>query len=471
MHSVPGHYWGANNPLWITFALALSLITEFSFAQKADSSYFGSKPNIIHILADDLGYDDLKCYGAKDIATPNIDKLAKSGVLFSDFYAPSSVCTPSRAAILTGKYSFKVEGCDFILFPHDIKGADPKKEKLISRVLKEQGYTTALVGKWHMGSQPEFLPTKHGFDYFFGLPYCNDHGPERNSKEKYGYEWPPIPLMEGTQIIEQPVDLFSLPERFTNKVCEFIERSKDHPFFIHYANIETHTPWYVPTNFQGKSKIGAYGDAVQMLDWSVGQIVGKLKELGLLENTLIVFSSDNGPLYATSTEFIKCYGEFGRVNVSRKHLLRAGKGRAEFEGGNRVPAIFSWDGTIPKGKRTSEVAGGIDLYATFGYLAGIPQNEMPLCDGINIFPILVDPDKEKSPHEIFLSFMGQNLHGLRKGEWKLSVDNLNFVRLFNVVDDPGEKNDLASEFPEKMFELIELAESKSKEMGFIFRYR
>ena len=457
--------------LLLLISFQLVLLTHLRAQPQVHGQFFNSKPNIIHILADDVGYDDIGCYGAKGIETPNIDKLAASGIQFTDFYAPSSVCTPSRAAILTGKYSFKVEGCDFILFPHHDKGADPAKETLISRWLKKKGYATALVGKWHMGSKEKYLPTNHGFDYYYGIPYCNDHGPERNAKEKYGYAWPPIPLLENKVTVEQPVDLFSLPERLTNKVCDLIEQHKDQPFFIHYANFETHTPWYVPARFQKRSGIGAYGDAVQMMDWSVGKIVDKLAELDLLENTLIVFSSDNGPLYATTTEFITCYGEFGRVNVSRERFLRAGKGRAEFEGGNRVPAIFSWKGKIPPGKKTDLVAGGMDLFATFAYLAGVEQDQLPGIDGKNITPLLLDPANSESPHEVFLSFMEQRFYGLRKGDWKLSIDHLDYVRLFNVKEDPREQHDLASTHPGKMFELLDIAHDKAKEMGFVIAHR
>jgi len=449
----------------------LIIICSVNLQAQSVQNLNSSKPNIIHILADDLGYDDIGCFGAKDIKTPNIDRLASSGVKFTDFYAPSSVCTPSRAAILTGKYSYKVEGCDFILFPHHDKGADPAKETLISRVLKNEGYKTALIGKWHMGSKAEYLPPTHGFDYYYGLPYCNDHGPERDSI-KFGVNWPEIPLMEQMEVVEQPVDLFALPYKLTYKVCDYIKENKDQPFYIHYANLETHTPWYVPKRFQGKSEAGAYGDAVQTLDWTVGKIMDKLKELGLIENTLIVFSSDNGPLYANQTDLMNCYGRVGTVNVNREHFLRAGKGRAEFEGGDRVPAIFSWEGKIPAGEITNEVAGGIDLFSTFAWLAGADIRNIPGIDGKNITPLLIKPKEEKSPHEIFLSFMGQRLYALRKGDWKLSIDHLNYPRLFNMKEDPGEQDDQSYNHPEKMHELLELAKQKSKEMDFVMpKYR
>ena len=463
-----------NLGLMLLLGLAFNVCAQTEMNTEAGkwNKLFGSKPNIIHILADDLGYDDITPYGAKGIKTPYIDHLSKQGVKFTDFYAPSSVCTPSRAAILTGKYSYKVKGCEFILFPHHDKGADPEKETLISKVLKKSGYSTALIGKWHMGSKEKYLPNNHGFDYFYGLPYCNDHGPERNALEKYGHAWPEIPLMENMDVIERPVDLFALPDNCTAKVLDFIEKNKDEPFFIHYANLETHTPWYIPERFQNKSEIGAYGDAVQTLDWSVGQILKKLEALNLLENTLIVFSSDNGPLYATTTEFIKCYGEFGRVNVTREHFLREGKGSAYFEGGDRVPAIFSWKGIIPKNTVTSEVAGGMDLFSTFAFLAGEDVSGLKEIDGKNILPLLTDPETAQSPHECFFSFMSDKMYALRKGDWKLSIDHLGYVRLFNLKKDPGEKNDLANINPDKMFELIRLAEDKSIEMGFkVANYR
>ena len=450
----------------VVFYFSISILIP-SNAQDTNDLY-GSKPNIIHILADDLGYDDVGCYGSTDILTPNIDKLASNGVKFTDFYAPAPVCTPSRAAILTGKYSFKVKGCEGILFPHMNKGADPEKEILISRILKEEGYATALIGKWHMGSYPKYRPNNHGFDYHYGLLYCNDHGPERNPKHNYG--WPEIPLYENGTIIEQPVDLVNVPDRMSEKLLQFIDKSKKGPFYIHFADFITHTPWYVPERFQLKCDIGRYGDAVQALDWYVGQIITKLTELDLLENTLIVFSSDNGPLYATTTEFIDCYGDFGRVNIEREHFLKGGKGLAEYEGGVRVPGIFSWKGVILENKVSTAYAGGIDLFTTFAYLAGVDVTTRDEIDGQNILPLLINP-QEVTPHDTFLSFMGMYLRGLRKGDWKLSIDNLNYVRLYNVVEDPREKHDMAIAYPEKMFELLEIAEQKSQEMGFQLRYR
>jgi arylsulfatase A-like enzyme len=211
------------------------------------------KVNIIHIIGDDVGWDDLSCYGSKDIRTPNLDALAKDGIRFTSFYAPSATCTPTRAALLTGRYPNRVAGCDRVLFPHDKVGLNSGKETTIGALLRSQGYATALIGKWHLGCTPEHLPTNHGFDLYFGIPYPNDHSPLRSGGTG-DKGWPPIPLYRGTKVVEQPADLPSLPERFVEESVKFMTENKDKPFYLHLANIETHTPWFVSKRFQGRAR-------------------------------------------------------------------------------------------------------------------------------------------------------------------------------------------------------------------------
>src|SRR5262245_39432355 len=294
-------------------------------------------PNIIHILADDVGYDDIGCFGSKVIATPNLDKLAKQGMRFTSFYAPHPYCTPSRAALLTGCYAQRV-GMPKVLFPNDKQGIN-SKETTIAALLKALGYATGLIGKWHLGHLLEFLPTRHGFDMYLGIPYPNDHGPERmtatDPKKSRGF--PSIPLIRNDKVIEQPAQLATLPERFTAEAVKFIGDNKDRPFYLHLANIETHIPWLVTRPFHNKSKAGLYGDAVQCFDWTVGQVVATLEKHGLLDDTLIVVSTDNGRLMTVSAELEGIYGHAAAVDPTLPTTLRAGKGQARYEGGVRVP--------------------------------------------------------------------------------------------------------------------------------------
>jgi arylsulfatase A len=318
-------------------------------------------PNIIHFLAADLGYDDIACFGAKGIATPNLDRMAKAGMRFTDFYAPASVCTPSRASILTGPYSARMKPLQNILYP-GAKDITPETETTIGALLRKSGYRTGLIGKWHLGDVPESLPPNNGFDYYYGTPYPNDFLPEVQK------DYPPIPIYRGLEKVEVPADLPNMPDKFTAEALRFLDENRDRPFFLHFANIETHTPWFVPQRFHGKSAIGAYGDAVQCMDWCYGQIVDKVKSLGIEKNTFIVFSSDNGPLAAESPSVPKLkevFKEYADPRPSAVHRLRGYKGTAHWEGGPRVPTIFNWPGVISPGTECHEVTGGMDLFTTF----------------------------------------------------------------------------------------------------------
>jgi arylsulfatase A-like enzyme len=282
-------------------------------------------PNIVQILADDIGWDDLSCYGATDIATPNIDRLAAEGLRFTSFYAPSSTCTPTRAALMTGCYAQRV-GLQGVLFP-DARIGLADEEITLAEVLRSRGYTNACIGKWHLGHLPEFLPTRHGFDLFFGIPYPNDHGPERlgGALPRVTRGFPAIPLLRNELALEVPAQLASLPTRFADEAVRFIAENAERPFYLHYSNIETHTPWLVGRECQSYSQAGVYGDAVQCLDAAVGRILDALDEQGLRENTLVVFQSDNGPLVHAYAELEGIYGHAATVDTARHHRLREGK--------------------------------------------------------------------------------------------------------------------------------------------------
>jgi arylsulfatase A len=419
------------------------------------------KVNIIHIIGDDVGYDDLSCFGSKDIRTPNLDALAKEGVRLTSFYAPAGTCTPSRAALLTGRYACRVQGCERVLFPNDKMGIDASKEITIATLLRQQGYATALVGKWHLGCTPEHLPTNHGFDRYLGIPYPNDHGPERDGgKGNRGF--PPIPLYKETKIVEQPADLPSLPERFVEESVKFITENKDRPFFLHLANIETHTPWFVSKRFQGKSKAARYGDAVECMDWMVGEIVETLKRLGLDRRTLLVFTSDNGPLVKRYEELEACYGDYAKVDTTRTHVVRDGKYQARYEGGTRVPFIARWPGRIPAGSSSGEIAAGFDLYSTFAAVAGAEVPKDRVIDGRNLLPLLQGEAGTKPPHAAFFGINGKQIQSARQGPWKLVLPGPKEKepQLYNLEDDLSETKDVAAahaDLVEKLKALVDAA--------------
>ena len=412
-------------------------------------------PNIIHILADDIAWDDVGCFGATDIATPAIDDLARRGMRLTSFYAPHSTCTPTRAAILTGGYAQRVS-LPQVLFPNSAVGlADA--EVTIAELLRDRGYATALIGKWHLGHHPEFLPTRHGFDLFLGIPYPNDHVPERLDKDGKPRGFPPMPLLRGEQVIEQPAQMATLPDRFTEAAVEFIGANKDRPFYLHFANIETHTPWLTSRPHHGKSRAGVYGDAVQCLDWSVGKIVQALADAGLTERTLIVFQSDNGPLVHEYPELERIYGHAAAVDTTRPHALREGKYQSRYEGGCRVTGIATWPGTIAPGSHSDALLAGFDWYHTFAAVGGATIPAEPPRDGRSLLPLLrgeVDP----APRDHLVFWEGWRAVAVRAGDWKLVAPRQagGAFELYDLRTDPGERQSVANEHADIVVRLREL---------------
>jgi arylsulfatase A len=437
-----------------------------------------SRPNIIHILADDVGFDDLSCFGSKDINTPNLDALAEQGVKFTSFYAPHGTCTPSRAALLTGRYAPRVnDGTGlFVLFPHSKDGLEDEKEVTITELLKEQGYTTGLYGKWHLGHLPQYLPCVHGFDEFLGIPYPNDHGPERIGNSGFrpnGISDPQIPLIKQAQIIKRcdNNDLAELPALFTREACKFMYRAvKDKkPFYLQYANIETHTPWFVPKGFEGRSNAAAYGDAVEYLDRSVGIIMNTLKRLKIEDNTIIVFSSDNGPLIHKDEELENCYGRFGTTDPNREHILREGKYQERFDGGIRVSCIMKWPGEIPAGTECDEIVGAHDLFTTFAHIAGAEIPKDRVIDGKDILPLMKGEKGAVSPHKAIYGFKAKGgLMSVRYKNWKLVLPGKHWTgtfesaQLYDLTQDIGEKNNVAEEHVKVVKEIMKMAEEAEK---------
>ena len=422
------------------------LLAAAAHAQAPTGKAPSMPPNIVHIVADDVAWDDLGCFGCKDIATPNLDRLAQEGLRLSSFYAPHSTCTPTRAAILTGGYAQRVS-LPRVLFPTDRTGL-AADEVTIAELLRDRGYATACIGKWHLGHRAEHLPTRHGFETFFGIPYPNDHVPERLDQQGRTRGFPPLPLLRGEQVVEQPAQLATLPERFAAEAVAWIAANKERPFFLHFSNIETHTPWLVARRFQGRSQAGVYGDAVQCLDWAVGELMAALAEAGVADRTLVVFQSDNGPLTRAYPELEGIYGHAATVDTTRQHALRGEKYSSRFEGGVRVPCVVRWPGVIAPGGVDDGVAAGFDLYATFAAAAGLAAPAQPARDGVSLLSRW--RGAEPAPTDRTIVFWdGWQPVAARAGKWKLMIPAKKDAppQLFDLDADRGEATDVASKHP------------------------
>jgi arylsulfatase len=368
------------------------------------------KPNVIVILADDLGYGDVGCFGNTKIRTPNLDRMARQGMRFTSFYVTDAVCTPSRASLLTGCYAPRV-GLEGAL-NHTSRIGISARETLLSTLCRQRGYATAIFGKWHLGHHPQFNPLRHGFDEYFGIPYPNDCS---NKYHPIVRTFPPLPLLEGENIVAKEPDQSQFTRQFTERALQFIEKNKDRPFFLYLAHVMPHVPIHASEKFRGRSAAGLYGDTVEELDWSVGEILAALQRLGIDENTLVIFTSDNGPFLS--------YGN----HAGSAGPLRGGKLTA-FEGGVRMPCIMRWPARIPAGRDCDEIASTIDVVPTVARLIGaeLPRHKI---DGKDMEPLLSAKAGAKSPHEAFFFYNGTELHAIRSGDWKL-----HFPHPYLVVD-------------------------------------
>ncbi|MGJ8673448.1 sulfatase family protein [Rubritalea sp.] len=426
----------------ITKLLALSSLFSgqmavSSAAEQQSPQPSHEKPNFIIIYTDDLGYGDLSCMGSKTIHSPNIDKMAAEGLKFLDFYSGSASCTPARAALMTGSYPPRVN-LDNVLFPDSkdkhtgkTKGLNPS-EITIAELLKSQGYATGMVGKWHLGDDPSFMPNNQGFDAYFGLPYSNDMVPPR---------FVDLPLLRNGEVLELNPDQDYITQRYTEESLAFIEKNKEQPFFLFLSHSMPHRACHASPEFtkrftkeqlsqikpgeDKKSRDFLYPAAVEEIDWSTGVILKKLAELGIEENTLIVFTSDNGPMTGSTGP------------------LRGKKGGVH-EGGHRVPAIMQWKGRIPAGSVTSEIATAMDLLPTFANLAGTQPPQDRVIDGHDILPLLESPQEVQSPYKAFFYTHGGK--AVRSGKWKLILGRKN--GLYDLSEDIGEKKNLAAQHPE-----------------------
>jgi len=422
-----------------------------------------TQPNVIVIFTDNLGYGDLGCYGHPVHRTPNIDAMAREGMRFTDFYVTAGVCTPSRASLLTGCYSQRVDmhvsGIGHaVLQPVAAKGLNPD-EITIAEVLREQGYSTACIGKWHLGDQPEFLPTQQGFDYYYGIPYSEDMYPRPDK------DWPQLPLLRNDRVIEAPVHMPTITERYTSEVVGFIEANKSRPFFIYMPQAlpgSVKIP-QVGERFRGRSGNWAYGDCVEELDWSTGEIIRALQWHGLDENTLVIFLSDNGtPL------------DHGGTNAPLR-----GWGYSTWEAGMRVPCVMRWPGTIPAGVDCSQLATTMDFLPTFARMAGTTEPQDRVIDGHDIMPLLRNDEGAQSPCEAFFYYFMDQLQAVRSGRWKLHLardDRRVFGRgrevppegqplLYDMIEDMGETSNLAADHPDVVQRLTALAQEMRDDLG------
>ena len=422
-------------------AASLAVTGCMSISQHPNGKAPADRPNFIIIFTDDQGYQDVGCFGSPLIKTPNLDRMAAEGMKFTDFYVAASVCSPSRAALLTGCYPPRVS-IPGVLFPKHNIGLNPE-EITIADILKARGYACACIGKWHLGHLPQFLPTGQGFDYYFGLPYSNDMRPEDNQK------YPPLPLLEGQKIIEENPDQSQLTRRYTEKAVEFITKNKERPFFLYLPHTMPHVPLFASERFRGTSKGGLYGDVIEEIDWSVGEILKTLKELDIDEKTLVFFTSDNGPWLGKGT------------NGGSALPLRDGK-FSTYEGGMREPCIARWPGKIPAGKVCRELCATIDLLPTLAGLADAKAPTDRVIDGKDIRPLLFGRARAKSPHEAFFYYTGNKLEAIRSGRWKLHRKKN--LELYDLKADVGEKNNIADEHPEIVKRLMDTMQKFDREL-------
>ena len=457
-------------------ALLLLLLAEFALPGAAHAE---RPPNVILIVADDLGYADVGVYGAKGFTTPNLDRLAREGMRFTDFHVAQAVCSASRAAIMTGCYPNRI-GIEGAMEPW-YKFGIHQDELTLAQMMKQKGYATGMVGKWHLGTPTEFLPTHRGFDEWFGLPYSNDQWPLH--PEKPG-KFPPLPLYEGDKVINPAVnhrDMEQLTTQYTERAVSFIERNKEKPFFLYVAHTMPHVPLAVSDKFRGATPRGLYGDAVEEVDWGIGEILATLKKDDLEKDTFVMFMSDNGPWLI-----------FGN-HAGSAYPLREGK-TTTWDGGTRVPFIARWPGHIPAGSVCAEMAIAIDLLPTIAKLIGAPLPARKI-DGLDMWPLFAGQKDARNPHEVFFfygvpfgSWTGAELESVRARAWKLILPHTYRTlggrkpemdgwpaeyqkqpvlepELYDMTSDIEEQHNVASQHPDIVHHLLDLAEQCRADLG------
>jgi len=441
-----------------------------------------TRPNVVIIFIDDQGYGDIGSFGAIGTHTPNLDRMASEGMRFTDFYAAQAVCSASRAGLLTGCYPNRI-GIHGALMPWSTVGLS-NQEITIAQLLKQQGYATGMVGKWHLGRQQKFLPLQHGFDEYLGLPYSNDMWPvdfdgspvTSDSPKPWKSKYPPLPLIDGNKKVSEIrtlEDQGTLTTRYTERAVDFIKRNKNHPFFLYVAHSMAHVPLGVSDKFKGKSEQGMYGDVTMELDWSVGEILNTLKENDIENNTLVIYTSDNGP-----------WLNFGNWAGSTGGL-REGKGTS-WEGGQKEPTIMKWPGVIPEGTICNKLASAIDILPTLATITGAPLPTHKI-DGINILSLMKGISGANPRNHFYYYYQRNSLEAVRKGNWKLVLPHhfrsyegvlpgkdgfpgpyskgFTDTTLYNLRRDPGERYDVHKTHPLIVKDILQLVEQARDDLG------
>lgn len=437
------------------------------FGASTQTALAEDKPNVVVIFCDDLGYGDLGCFGHPTIATPNLDRMAAEGIKLTQFYSASPVCTPSRAALMTGRLPIRSGMCSDkrrVLFPNSAGGI-PESEVTLAEAMKAAGYATACVGKWHLGHLPQFLPTSNGFDSYFGIPYSNDMDRVNDAPRGRAafldpkVEYWNVPLMRDLKVLERPAEQTTITRRYTEEAVSFITKNKDKPFFLYLPHSLPHVPLFRSKKFEGTSLRGLYGDVIEEIDWSVGQILQTLRDSRLDEKTIVWFTSDNGPWLT----FKDHGGSAG--------LLKSGKGTT-WDGGMREPTVAWWPGTIPAGRVSAELGTTMDIYATSIAFAGGETPRDRVVDGVDLTGMLTG--KSKSLRDEVYYYRGTRLMAIRKGPWKAhfmtqeSYTGNNKLSehdppiLHNLEVDPGENWNVAEQNPEVIEKLKKAAEAHKK---------
>ncbi len=434
--------------IFLSILLAFTIFACSQNKQEAIKEKPPQGPNFIIILADDLGYGDIGCFGATDIKTPNIDRMAAEGVKFTAHYTASPVCSPSRAGLLTGRNPHRM-GIEGVFFPNSFTGM-PTEENTLAELLKENEYATGVVGKWHLGHHHQYLPLQNGFDEYYGIPYSNDMAS--------------VVYMKGNEVDSFKVDQRYTTRTYTEKAVDFIQRHKEEPFFLYLAHNMPHVPIYASEKFLGTSERGLYGDVIQEIDWSVGEVLNTLEKENLLENTIVVFSSDNGPWLVMEDHG----GSAG--------ILREGK-QYTFEGGMRVPTVAMWKGKFPP-QEYAETSLQMDWVPTFTHLAGVKLDPSKAYDGLNLTDALMNQQPITERDYLYFHYNHDDLRAMRSGKWKLKLPFEGFdgavwmsavpahdTLLFNLEEDPGETTNLAKENPGLVRELSTKMTTLRNEMG------
>jgi arylsulfatase A-like enzyme len=447
-----------------------------------------SPPNIVLVFTDDQGYADVGCFGARDFQTPNLDRMAAEGTRFTSFCVAQAVCTASRAALMTGCYANRVSMSGAL--NHTSRTGIHPDEVLLPEICKSRGYATAIFGKWHLGTLAEFGPLRNGFDEYLGIPYSND-----NSKyHPIVRDMPPLPLCDGEKVVETDPDQSQFTRRFTERAVRFIEANRSRPFFLYVPHVMPHVPIFASEKFLGRSRRGLYGDVIEEIDWSVGEILAAIRTHGLDEKTLVIFASDNGPFLS--------YGD----HAGSAAPLREGK-LTTFEGGVRTPCIMRWPGKIPAGRVCDDLISSIDLLPTIARLIGADPPAKQI-DGKDVWPLLSGREGATTPHEAFYYYAAEELQAVRSEQWKLHFPHeylsvagppgrdgkpANFenlkpksiqqsgiqgiasrhgyevrrieLSLYDLAADPGETRNLAGEHPEMVKRLSKLAEAARADLG------